>query len=520
MPDEALHRVFAHLSTPNALAYRAVLRVFVQAKERFRLHLRPDEVWHDLSPTQRAEVGDRQALEALLGYLVEHGNLVAAADTGDARTIEDFYRARFLFQSSRAGEAAEAAISLFQERLETPGELQTLALADIRQHLRALVQLVLAGAEDPVVTHQTILQLFQRFDGLAEQARTFIASLQRAFQLHAAPVADFLAYKDHLIGYLERFLSELAISSGEIVEQLERLEPHSTQLLALSAARALADRMRSDERAQDEELRRWQGRWHGLRSWFIGDLEGISQSALLRRAARAAIPDLLAALSDLHDRRLQRSDRVADLRELARWFATAPDDAQAHALYHAAFLLAPSRHLSIDQATLAAQEEQPVAAATSWLEAPPMRIHPRLRTSGRLQAPGRRAVVLDHGLEKQALREQLAHQAEVLRRARDWIVGGRARRLSEFAILPEEAFRILLDCLAAALVHRPAGDERVVCHSDDGSLRITARALPELPLAAIKTAIGTLIGPDWELTISESWQDPLPAVPAGGMDGR
>jgi len=55
----------------------------------------------------------------------------------------------------------------------------------------------------------------------------------------------------------------------------------------------------------------------------------------------AAIPDLLTALGDLNDRRLARSDRVADLRCLARWFAEAPDDDSAHRLWHAAFVLSP-----------------------------------------------------------------------------------------------------------------------------------------------------------------------------------
>jgi uncharacterized protein (TIGR02677 family) len=506
MAENALHRVFAHLSTPNALAYRAVLGVFVQAKERFRLHLRPDEVWNELTLEGQAMVGERAALDLLLSYLVEHGNLVAAADTGDVRTIEDFYRARFLFQSSRAGEAAEAAICLFQEQLEAPGELQTLALADIRQHLGALVQLATTASDDAIKAHQTISQLFHRFDGLAEQARTFIASLQRAFHLHAAPVSDFLAYKDHLIGYLERFLGELAISSGEIVSRLEELEAHIERLLAQASARALADRLRSDERSAQDELKRWRRRWAGLRSWFIGGADGVSQASLLRRSTRAAIPEMLAALSDLHDRRLQRSDRVADLRELARWFAAAADDAQAHAIFHAAFLLSPSRHLYIDQETLDAREQRPVAATTSWLVAEPMRILPRLRASGRLNAPGRRAVVLDHGLEKAALRLSLAEQAQALQLARDWIVTGRARRLSEFHELPEDAFRILLDCLAAALIQQGAGATRIRCQSDDGSLTILAQALPGEPLAAVSTAIGTLTGPDWLLTISESWQ--------------
>lgn len=38
------HRVFHHLAAPKAAAYRAILQVFVAAKERFEIALRAPEV--------------------------------------------------------------------------------------------------------------------------------------------------------------------------------------------------------------------------------------------------------------------------------------------------------------------------------------------------------------------------------------------------------------------------------------------------------------------------------------------
>ena len=45
------------------------------------------------------------------------------------------------------------------------------------------------------------------------------------------------------------------------------------------------------------------------------------------------------------------SDRSADFRALARFFAEAPDDPAAHRLWRAAFAFAPARHLSVDRNT-------------------------------------------------------------------------------------------------------------------------------------------------------------------------
>ncbi|GAA2262138.1 hypothetical protein GCM10010402_17150 [Actinomadura luteofluorescens] len=63
---------FAHLSAPNAALYRDVLRSFARAKERFIVHLRPEDVAAELrrdSDEQLAQGLDR---------LVEWGNLPAA----------------------------------------------------------------------------------------------------------------------------------------------------------------------------------------------------------------------------------------------------------------------------------------------------------------------------------------------------------------------------------------------------------------------------------------------------------
>ncbi len=98
---------------------------------------------------------------------------------------------------------------------------------------------------------------------------------------------------------------------------------------------------------------------------------------MLRSKARAAIPQLLAAVAALNERRSGRSDRSADFRVLAGWFAACADDDEAHRLGRAAFALNPARHFSLQPG---AGIELP--ATTPWAEAPPLRIHPRLREYG------------------------------------------------------------------------------------------------------------------------------------------
>ena len=118
---------FAYLSAPNAKLYSRVLNVFAQARERFTVHLRPEDVLTEL----RRAVGDTaavavepvmiEAVSAALEQLVEWGNLRADADTGRVTTVEDFHRARYLYQLTQHGQAAVLAIAAYEEALGRRG---------------------------------------------------------------------------------------------------------------------------------------------------------------------------------------------------------------------------------------------------------------------------------------------------------------------------------------------------------------------------------------------------------------
>jgi uncharacterized protein (TIGR02677 family) len=132
--------------------------------------------------------------------------------------------------------------------------------------------------------------------------------------------------------------------------------------------------------AAGRKLAEWRVRWSGLASWFVtADRQHPSQAELLRSRTRQAIPDLLATVGMLQERRTGRSDRSADFRVLARWFAETSADADAHRLWRAAFGLTPSRHLTADVTA----EQPDVPASTSWLDDPQTEIAPRSRQTGR-----------------------------------------------------------------------------------------------------------------------------------------
>ena len=136
-------QAFAHLGTPLEPLYREILKIFARAKDRFIVHLRPEDVAAELG-----RAGD-EALEKLVGW----GNLRADADTGRVTSVEDFHRKRFLFQLMPEGFAAEQAIALYEESVGRRGALQSVALADIADRLGALLVLAAEDDPDPGKTH-------------------------------------------------------------------------------------------------------------------------------------------------------------------------------------------------------------------------------------------------------------------------------------------------------------------------------------------------------------------------------
>jgi len=137
--ERARPRPFEHVHARKEALYRAVMRIFVSAKRRFRVHLRPEDLLEALQhPIPRDE------LEAALSSQADWGNLRADLDTSRVTTVQDFYRPRHLNQLTREREAAELALETCGQALGSRGELPSVALEDIRVRLHSLLHLARA----------------------------------------------------------------------------------------------------------------------------------------------------------------------------------------------------------------------------------------------------------------------------------------------------------------------------------------------------------------------------------------
>ena len=495
--------VFHHLTAPKAELYRAVIGALMEAKSTFRLHVRPHELMEAVSSRMGPVTED--VLDTALRQLCDWGNIESHPDTGDASTVEEFLRPRFLYQLSRAGEAAEASVRHYEALLAKAAQLQSAALVDVRALLSELALLADAEEPDQGKVHLTLRNIWMRFGELTSEAQSFLGALQRTIDLRGTDLVGLVAYKQRLIDYLERFIRDLVVVGSDIADHLRRLDPSSiSSLLLVAARRDVADMLGASDDDKQRAEQQWLQRWQGLSSWFLGTADGIPLVETLRARARAAIPALLSAIASVNESRLTRTDRVADLRALARWFAECESDEDAHRLWRVSFGLSPARHLPIDDQTLMDRDQRPVSAHTSWLDAPALFVSPRFRATGRHERIGIAPTVLDCSEGKALLAKLARDEALQIAAARERLAALGQVRLSQMRALDRAEFPLFLDLLGQALTRKTRQDEPVDIVSTDGTMRITLEPVGNDDLAIIQTSDGQLAVRDHALCIERS----------------
>lgn len=492
--------LFRHVSAEKSALYRTIMGTFAAANRVYRLQLRPDEVLAEAEWTTPPPAIEE--IQAALVQLTTWGNLESQPDTARVASLSDYYRARFLYRLTRGGEAVEAALAVFVQTIRRRAELQSVALEDIASRLLALRALASESEPDEVKVHEVLRDLVRVFEDLVENAQAFIAGIGRTIELQRADINAVIAYKQRLISYLDRFIGDLVSRSTVIAQHITAMDPQIQPLLVQTAKREARNAAPDEGFEQADAMtiawKAWRERWKGLRGWFVSEGHKPSQAELLRSKARAAIPQLLGAIAAINERRGGRSDRSADFRMLASWFAACENDTQAHRLARAAFALNSARHFSL------VPEAQNVPASTRWADAPPVRIHPRLREYGEASPRGPLPSVRDRGHERDVLRHQVAEEHRQVEAARARLANGKGVRLSALGHLDAQAFQLFLNLLGEALAAQSNPDETVERSTADGLLRICLMPLGAGTFAQIVTDAGIFAGRDHVLTVTST----------------
>lgn len=477
--------------------YLALMGVFAQAVERLETALTLDEIRVRSGPAGLPYEVEDEDLRAALEQLRDWGLIDAVQNhTENYRTATEYERRNVQYFLTKRGEAAHAGVTHAMTVLASTGALQTAVLDAIADRLTGLAELLgERGAPDRRV-FTTLTELENHLEALRTNTAQFNSELQRLLRADGADLATFQEVKAATVGYLQEFLTDLDRRVHAIATGVARVEDLGTEHLwhrALHGAELPPGGGRDVEAVW---LAHRRTRWEGLRAWFApGD--GLEPRAdQLRDVARRAIITLLQALDRITESRRRSTSAIADFRELARWFALAPADADLHRLWFCAFGLGSARHAHLFHA-----DPELVDPSRSWSQAPPVEISALLRGAGRTERYTRTAKVRDvAAVRRERTRRAAAERAE-LQAAWSVLDTGGPVRLSQFEHLDHDVFERLLDLLGRALgtAADPRGARRGT--TSDGRVEILLLPAAEGSTARLRTPRGVFEGPDHVIEI-------------------
>lgn len=475
-PFGGLLGVVGYAVAPNAELYVAVMEAALDARERFRLQLRPSEI--------AATVGvDRDTASAAMSYLADHGAMHRTYDASEAETLNEFYKGAYLYQLTTAGIAAHRGIrEVLATRMAAAGRLSASLLPRIHEALTALT--ADANDSDDSRLAADFAGLFALVEELADSAATYLRELDAEVADLAADSDRLAAYKAAVLTYLERFNRELGRWSPKIVDAIAQLEPAAPRLLARVARLDAAPR--PDGTLDDGPVDVLAGLWDGTISWFYPRPGRPPTSDYVSAAMIAAINRVLGAISRLHEQRLRRVSREADFAQLAAWFAAADGD-EAHQLWDTTTGLWSARHFH----DLAGDES--VDRRRSFWDAAPAELAPRVRSSTKGRSPGRPGKRSDYSKAKRLARERALAAAEQARVARARLAGRTPARVADLEHLDVDEFGAFLDVLAAALAEHSADGQRTAV-LPGATIRLSPSQ--DATTATLTTAHGTFVGPN------------------------
>ncbi|MEV3986821.1 TIGR02677 family protein [Nonomuraea sp. NPDC049758] len=521
--------MFRFATSERADLHTALLDVLGAAAERLEPALTAGEVRDRLRDRGwYAPVGDHDltgALRQLAGWrLVE----VVFDHAAGFATAEEYERRNLRYALTAQGEAAHAGLRQASATLATAtpasrGALHTAvldAVADRLEELEALLADPDPGRDRRVFT--CLRELECHLDGLRRDTVRLNGELRRLLRADGAGVGTFHEAEAATVAYLQEFVTGLDQRGETAARALRGVAARGVGVLHTRAlAGADLPRMPGTDLATPWLAAR-AAAWAELRQWFDPDLVPVPERGgaenggtgsggtgsggagsgggprlrRLQEVAGEAIVTLLGLLDRVTAARRPASGAAADFRALARWFATAPAEDDAHRLWDAAFGLGPARHAHLGHA-----DAELVPAGTPWAEAGPVAVSALLRTRGRTERMGRTGRVRDVAALQAERRARAEKEHAGLEAAWQALATTGSVRLSQLGALDHDTLGRLLDLLGRALAARPdaTGLRRAV--TSDGRVEVVLRAPGDGAVAVLRTSEGWFRGPDYLLDV-------------------
>ena len=500
-------RLFNFTRRDDHVAYLWVLRALDRLRAVHQVQAHTDDVaaaLAELAAVHDEVPGLNGTLREKLDALAEDGMVHRLEDASRAGSLARYRNRQSVYQFSELGYRAFAAVEDVLSARIRDANLSRLVFSDILDDLRALA--AATRAQDAEQVYRRLSRLDTVLDDMSRRAAQFHLTLGEIIRSTDTSPDTFLRYKNALLTHmtdvmaeLDRYLPRLAAAVAEAEGAAEGRETGARGPDVMLRLAALAD-----ERpflGRDELLDDWRRRWAVLRAWFAddsvtddsatGDKAMESRAEGLRTATRAAVSAVIALLRQVTEAQRGGVNRSSQLRHLAEWVFSTPDEGAAYALMSAAFNIRSVRHLGA-----AHDDAEQISSRTAWWDAPGVEISVTLFRRGKAPTPGVPQPARSNPAVKAELRRRQAAERQAERDAAHRLLQAGAHD----RVLDDTETKVLLRLLTLATEARTVVAGRLAAAAGGNDV-LTMRLIPSQAGSAVRTANGVLHLPGFALEL-------------------
>jgi uncharacterized protein (TIGR02677 family) len=503
-------RLFNFTRRDDHVGYLWVLRALDRLRGVHQVQAHTDDVaaaLAELAAVYGEAPGLDGGLREKLDALAEDGMVHRLEDASRAGSLARYRNRQSVYQFSELGYRAFTAVEDVLSARIRDANLSRLVFSDILDDLKALA--AATRAHDKEQVYRRLSRLDTVLDDMSRRAAQFHLTLGEIIRSTDTSPDTFLRYKNALLTHmtdfmaeLDRYLPRLAAAVAEAQAAAGPQDPDAMLRLAAEA----------DERpflGRDELLDDWRRRWAALRAWFAdvgatradgardaggardGDGATESRAEGLRTATRAAVSGVIALLRQVTEAQRGGVNRSSQLRHLAEWVFSTPDEGAAYALMAAAFGIRSARHLGG-----AHDDAEQISARATWWDAPGVEISVTLFRRGKAPTPGVPQPVRANPAVKAELRRRQAADRQAEREAALRLLQSGAHE----RVLDDAETKVLLRLLTLATEARTVVAGRLAAASGGNDV-LTMRLIPNEAGSAVQTRSGVLHLPGFELQL-------------------
>lgn len=475
----------SYLTAENAAEYRTILRYFYLQHERMRDFISPEEVLGYLRSLPHYENYEEEQLMVQLAQLVKWKNLNARQDMTNAKTIEEYKKKRFRYQSTPYTIEIERMVSTLEKKSGESfgGSLEKSQFDRLLERIIRLDQELKNSLPESGETYMRLWEdLLQYFQTIRTSTADYIAYINSEQTDQRMQSEAFLVYKNQFTTYLRDFIVSLQKTSFQISDQLEsmnhealapffdRLAEHKKQIPRLEEI---------SEEAVLEWYQEFSDFWRVVRAWFIGSDSQKSELEMLQLQTNEMIRRITRYVQRMSERHHSHHSRKKDYLHLAGMFSRSRSLEEAHKLSAVVFGSMTIRHLKVDKDTTENIH------ADIWEEDPViLPIKPRVRSYRDKTKPG--AMVSNEEKKKTLMQQHLAEKDQE-RQLVETLFTGDKMTISELGMVKPFVRKTILSWIGKAMsnkhqviktdygftvkviVHR---DRMTVLQSEDGVLKM------------------------------------------------